>query len=216
MKIFQDRNKELEIEMDLYLNCLQKGVMTFNEGIKDFMDDNEGQFDERIKSIIELENDADEHLQTLKFILFRYNLMPDLSADILELMDAMDDINDIAKDVLLGLYVERPCINSDHRSDFKMIAKYSRKAVETLIKGVRIYLTQFRTIEDYVSKVYHFESEVDTLLYNLKVKIFSDKDDMNFPIKMHERYFAQEIAKLSDIAEDIAGKLAVFRFKRSL
>ena len=53
MKIFQDRNKELEIEMDLYLNCLQKGVMTFNEGIKDFMDDNEGQFDERIKSIIE-------------------------------------------------------------------------------------------------------------------------------------------------------------------
>lgn len=216
MKIFQDRNKELEMEIDLYLNCLQMGAMTFYEGIKDFMNDNEDQFCERIKAIVEHENDADEHLKSLKFILFRYNLIPDLSADILELMDAMDDINDIAKDVLLGLQVERPLIDPSYRDEFKTIAKYSRKAVETLIKGVRIYFTQYRTIEDYISKVYHYESEVDKLLYNLKVNIFSDKDESNFHIKMHERYFAQEIAKLSDVAEAIAAKLAVFRFKRSM
>jgi len=90
------------------------------------------------------------------------------------------------------------------------------KAVETVIKGVRIYLTEYRTVEDYITKTNLFESDADTLLHNLKVKIFDDQLNRTLCEKIVLNKFANELAELSDIAEKIASKLSVFRFKRSI
>lgn len=216
MKIFQDRNKELELEIDLYLNALQKGANSFLEGVKSYLRGEEDQFIERIKQITEQEKEADEHLVNIKYVLFRYNLIPDLSADILELMDSMDDITDISKEVLLDFQVIRPNIDQSLVDDYGHIAKKSKRACETLIKAVRIYLTEFKTIEDYVTKVNLFESEADTLLHGLKMKIFSDDLKVDLSEKIMLQTFAIEVAKLSDLAEKVASKLSVFRFKRSI
>lgn len=216
MKLFKDRNKQLELEIELYLNCLQKGANTFLEGVKAYLRDESEHFIERIQMIKEQEKDADEHLVNIKYVLFRYNLIPDLSADILELMDSMDDINDISKEILLDLQIIKPKIDSTLVDDFGHIAKKSKKAAETLIKAVRIYFTEFKTIEDYITKVSLYESEADTLLYELKVKIFDDQLSGSLSEKMVLSSFAAEFAKLSDLAETIAAKLSVFRFKRSI
>lgn len=216
MNIFQDRNKDLELEIDMYLNCLHKGAMTFYEGIKDYMKDNTGQFEERIKVVVEQESEADEHLKSLKFILYRYNLIPDLSADILELMDSMDDIGDLSKQILLDLQIEQPKINNEFKEDFILIARTSLKAVESLLRGVRVYFSEYKTIEDYISKVYFYESEVDKMEFNLKSKIFADKDQLKLSEKMHQRYFVTKAASMSDVAEQMAIKLSVFRFKRGI
>ena len=216
MKIFKDRNKELEMEIDLYLNSLQKGSNTFLEGVKSYLRCEIEQFNERVKLITEQEKEADEHLVNIKYVLFRYNLIPDLSADILELMDSMDDINDISKEVLLDLQVIRPKIDASLVDDFGHIAKKSKRAAETLIKAVRIYFTEFKTIEDYITKVNLFESEADMLLHELKVKIFDDQLIGSLSEKMLLSSFAAEFAKLSDLAETIASKLSVLRFKRSI
>jgi predicted phosphate transport protein (TIGR00153 family) len=216
MKIFKDRNKQLELEIELYLNSLQKGANTFLEGVKAYLRDETEHFVERTKMIKEQEKEADEHLVNIKYVLFRYNLIPDLSADILELMDSMDDINDIAKEVLLDLQVIRPKINPPLIDDFGHIAKKSKRAVETLIKAVRIYFTEYKTIEDYITRVNLFESEADMLLHELKVKIFDDKMNGTLSEKMLLSSFAADFAKLSDLAETIASKLSVFRFKRSI
>ena len=216
MRIFQDRNKELEMEIDLYLNSLQKGANSFLEGVKHYLRGETEQFNERTKLMAEQEKDADEHLVNIKYVLFRYNLVPDLSADILEIMDSMDDIADTGKEALLNLQVIKPEIDSSLVDDFGHIAKKSKKAAETLIKGVRIYFTEFRTIEDYVTKVNLFESEADMLLHALKVKIFSDDTKTTLAEKLLLQDIASELAKLSDISERIASKLSVFRFKRSI
>ena len=216
MNIFKDRNKELEMEIDLYLNCLQKGANTFLEGVKSYLRGETEQFNERAKLITEQEKEADEHLVNIKFVLFKYDLVPNLSADILELMDSMDDINDVSKEVLLDFQVQKPQIDPSLVDDFGHIAKKSMKAVETVIKGVRIYLTEFRTVEDYISKTNLFESDADTLLHNLKIKIFDEQLNRTLCEKIVLNKFANELAELSDIAEKIASKLSVFRFKRSI
>ena len=216
MKIFKDRNKQLELEIELYLNCLQKGANTFLEGVKAYLRDEQEHFIERIKMIKEEEKEADEHLVNIKYVLFRYNLIPDLSADILELMDSMDDINDISKEILLDLQVIKPKIHPSLVDDFGHIAKKSKRAAETLIEAVRIYFTEFQTIEDYITKVNLFESEADMLLHELKVKIFDDKLIGSLSEKMLLSNFAVEFAKLSDLAETVASMLSVFRFKRSI
>jgi predicted phosphate transport protein (TIGR00153 family) len=216
MKIFKDRNKELEMELDLYLNCLQRGVNTFLEGVKSYLRNEDEIFIERTKLMIEQEKEADEHLVNLKYVLFRYNLIPDLSADILELVESMDDINDIAKGVLLDFQVIKPRIDPSLIDDYGHIAKKSKRAVETLIQAVRIYFTEFKTIEDYIIRVNLFESEVDMLTHNLKVKIFDDHLSGSLSEKMLLQDFAVQLAELSDLAEKIGSKLSVFRFKRSI
>lgn len=216
MKIFKDRNKELELEIDLYLNALQKGANTFLEGVKSYLRGEEEQFTDYIKLITEEEKEADEYLVNVKYVLFRYNLVPDLSADILELIDSLDDINDIAKEVLLDFEVIKPNIDAFLIDDFGYLAKKSKRACETLIKAVRIYLTEFRTVEDYVTKVNLFESEADTILHGLKLKIFDRENDIELSRKLMLQNFAIEVAKLSDLAEKIAAKLSVFRFRRSI
>ncbi|MDA3932327.1 MAG: DUF47 family protein [Tenericutes bacterium] len=216
MMIFKDRNKELEMEIDLYLNCLQKGSNTFLEGVKSYLRAETEQFNELAKLITEQEKEADEHLVNIKYVLFRYNLVPNLSADILELMDSMDDINDVSKEVLLDFQVQKPQIDPSLIDDFGHIAKKSKKAVETLIKGVRLYLTEFRTVEDYITQTNLYESEADKLLHNLKIKIFEDQLNCTLAERIVLNKFADELAELSDIAEKVASKLSVFRFKRSI
>lgn len=214
--IFMDRNKELENEIEQYLCCLHNGAMIFYEGIKDYIYNHEERFEERVRAVIEHEKEADEHLKNLKFTLYRYNLIPDLSADILELMDAMDDIGDVSKQVLSDLEVERPCIEGDIKEDFIEIGKISLKAVEALMGGVRLFFTQVKTIDDYISKVYFYESEVDKLEEILKTKIFKENKTLNLSEKMHLKYFVHKTAALSDIAEQMAIKLSVFKFKRGI
>ncbi len=216
MHIFQDRSRELEIEIDQYLTCLYNASMTFNEGVKDYMNGNDQHFEERVKVVMNHEKEADDRLKNLKFILYRYNLIPDLSTDILELMDSMDDIGDVSKQVLLDLQVEQPKVDEEFIQDFLLIAKTSLRAVETLIGGVRVFFTQVKTIEDYISKIYFYESEVDQLEHELKIKIFGKKEDLNLSEKMHLGSFAEKISELSDIAEKIAIKLSVFKFKRGI
>jgi predicted phosphate transport protein (TIGR00153 family) len=216
MKLFKDRNKQLELEIELYLNCLQKGANTFLEGVKAYLRNESDHFVKYTKMINELEKEADEHLVNIKYVLFRYNLIPDLSADILEIMDSMDDINDTAKEILLDLQVIKPQIDVSLADDFGHIAKKSKRAAETLIKAVRIYFTEFKTIEDYITRVNLFESEADMLLHELKVKIFNDQLSGSLSEKMLLSNFAAEFAKLSDLSETIASKLSVFRFKRSI
>ena len=52
--------------------------------------------------------------------------------------------------------------------------------------------------------------------FNLKSKIFADKDQLKLSEKMHQRYFVTKAASMSDVAEQMAIKLSVFRFKRGI
>lgn len=214
-EFFQDRNKDLEHEIELYLSSLHKAALTFYEGVKDYLTDQEERFHERVASTMDMEREADQHLKNLKFLLYKYNLIPDLSADILELMDALDDIADVSKAVMLDLEVERPEILPEHKEDFKEIAKRSLRSTEALLTGVRVFFTQVKAIEEHVEKVYFFEKEVDRLEYALKCKIFEDQR-MDLAHKMHLKDFIQKTAALSNIAEGSALKLAVFKFKRGV
>lgn len=215
MKIFHNRNKELEYEIELYLDSLHNSTLYYYEGIKNYLDNDE-QFVNRVNDCSEQERQADEHLKNIKYILYKYNLIPNLSADILELMDACDDIGDLSKAALLDLDAESPKIEEDMKPMFKDIAKLSRKSAETVISGIKFYLTQMHSIEERINKVYFFESEVDRLQHELKKLIFDKNNNIEYARKNHLTYFVKRIGELSDICEGIAIKLSVFQFKRGI
>lgn len=215
MKIFRNRNQELENEIELYLDSLHNTCLYYNEGIKNYLDNDE-QFLNRVNDCSEQERQADEHLRNIKYILYRYNLLPNLSADILELMDACDDIGDISKAVLLDLDAESPEIDGDMKQIYREIAKLCTKSAETVISGIRFYLTQMNSIDERINKVYFYESEVDKLQHELKKLIYREDNNLEYAHKIHLTYFVKKCGELSDICEGIAIKLSVFQFKRGI
>ncbi len=214
-KLFHDKSKELENDIEGYLVCQEKAVHAFFEGLEEFLNGNPD-IEPKMKLLFEIEQEADEYLKKIKYYLFKYNLMPDLSADILELMDALDDIADISKHLLTDLGIERPKIFPEIIENTMEMTKLSIKTVEELIEGVRVFFSQVNNIDKYIDSVYFYEAEIDKAEEALKRIIFSQENEIALCEKIHLRYFVNGIASISDTAEVIAMKLSVFKFKRGI
>jgi predicted phosphate transport protein (TIGR00153 family) len=215
-KIFTDRDKELEEEIETYLCSLSNAALLFYEGVKDYVQNDCERFDDRLKEVTEAEKEADAHLKKLKFSLYKYNLIPDFSGDVLELLDSMDNIGDMSKQVLLQLSIERPVICDFVKKGFTDMAKACLKSVEALLCGVRLFFTQIKMVDEHINKVYFYEKEADNLEEKLKRAIFNTQEDIHLSHKMQLRYFVHEIVELSDVAESVAQKLAVYKVKRTI
>ena len=61
------------------------------------------------------------------------------------------------------------------------------------------------------------ESEmIENVEEMLKRKIFGSEEITEFSHRIHLRYFAEKIALVSDVAEDVAERLAVYAIKRRI
>ena len=216
MEGFYNKDKQLENEIELYLDSLHNTILIFYEGIKDYIENAEENFIKRVETCVQEEREADKHLRNIKYILYRYNLIPDLSADILELMDTCDYIGDISKQLLLDLDTHRPIFRDEFSPLFEKIAKISLESVESIINAVRSYLTQMKSLDEELNKVHFYESEVDNLEYELKKLIYQGDNDLGIGEKLHLTYFISKFTQLSDLSEDIAKALFVFQLKKGI
>lgn len=216
MKIFNNKYEGLESEIGSFLDSLHNTSLVFYEGIKDYIDKDEESFAKRVGKCVEYEREADKHLRNIKYILFRYNLIPDLSADILELMDKCDYIGDISKELLLDIDAERPTTYEEFNPYFKKIAEISLKSSETIISAVRLYLTQMKSLDEYLNKVHFYESEVDDLEFKLKKLIHQGDNNLDMGQKLHLIFILEELVKLTDLNDDIGKALFVFQLKRGV
>ncbi len=69
-------------------------------------------------------------------------------------------------------------------------------------------------MKDNLYKVHHYEKEADRISDALKRSIFASSLDLAHKIQL--RYFAMNVEKVSDKAEDVADRLAIYAIKRTL
>ena len=215
-RIFPDRSKELEEQIDLYLDYVSKSALLFNEGVKDFFRAAPDEFDSRRLIVAGIEREADECLKKVKYNLYAFMLLPDSRGDVYKLLDTMDDLVDTAKQILLQLSIEKPDIPVFLRESFIMLGENSSEAVDALVGGVRAFFRNTKSVEDYVSKVYFYEKEADKLEESIKRTAFSCKEISELSHKVQIRYFVEKIALLSDKAEDVAKNLLIYNVKRKI
>jgi uncharacterized protein Yka (UPF0111/DUF47 family) len=69
-------------------------------------------------------------------------------------------------------------------------------------------------VNDYINKVYYFEHEADKLEEDIKRKAFSTKTISDLSNKVQIRYFAEQVARISDEAENVCDRLSIYAIKR--
>ncbi len=205
---FFKTSKSVALSIDEFFNKIDLGILNFKKGIQNYIDGNMNEFAQNLKSISVLESEADVIQRKIENDFYLHSLMPNYASDILNLIESIDDIIDMSKDVLSQFDVETPHLPEAIKKDYIELVKASAKSVENVIPAARIFFTQPDSVKDYIQKVLFYHRETDTLSNNIKRKIFQEFDTLKLSEKLHLRYFALHIEQVSDVSKNVAQQLS--------
>ncbi len=208
------QTKELAAQIDDFLDAIGEGALVFQNGVADYLTGELERFEQRYGAIEALENRADDVRRTVESQLYRHSLIPESRGDVLGLLEAMDDVINTAKNTLSLFLVERPEMIPELTEEWRDLAAAATRTSEAVVLAARAFFRDPRSVNDHLHKVYFHEKEGDKIAMDLKRKIFDT--DMDLARKIHLRYFALNIDRVSDAAEDVADQLAIYAIKRTV
>ncbi len=214
MTLLFKRTRALEGQIDELLDAISEGTLVFEQGLRDYLQKDLDRFEQRLKAIADFERTADELRREIETRLYRESLIPDHRGDVLGLLENIDNVIDEAKKTLGQFSVERPDVPEDLVGDYLELAKAGTDAAQHLVSAVRAFFRDITSVPDHIHKVYFYEKEADRIADRLKRKIFSR--DLDLARKIHLRYFCLHVENLSDRAEEVADRLAIYTIKRTL
>lgn len=214
MTLLFRRTRALEAQIDELLDAISEGTLVFHLGIADYLQKDEERFEQHLKAIATFESRADALRREIETRLYRESLIPDHRGDVLGLLENIDNVIDEAKKTLNQFSVERPDIPADLASDYLELAKAGVEGAQHLVSAVRAFFRDITAVPDHLHKVYFYEKEADRLADRLKRRIFAA--EMDLAHKIHLRYFCLHVETLSDRAEDVADRLAIYTIKRTI
>ena len=214
MKFLFKNVRALEAQIDDFLDAISEGMLVFKEGIKDYLNKKSDQFEIRIKQIGDYERKADRLRREIENELYSHSLIPEHRGDVLGLLENIDHVINAGKEVLNQFSVEEPDIPSDLHADFLQLTEKSICAAEAIVKAARSFFRDISSVKDSLHKVYFYETEADQVGDQVKRRIFSM--DIDLSRKMHLRYFASHVERISDRAEEVADRLSIYTIKRNI
>lgn len=199
--------------IDEFVNAVEEGLLLFKESVNNYLDNDKEKFTENLRRLEKVEGRADSMQRKIENDFFTNSLLPQHAADVMILLDKLDDILDTAKEDISQFDVEVPKIPPILNNDYAKLTEISVSAAEAAVSGARIFFTEPRLVKDYIHKVVFYEREADKLANNIKRKLFQEMDELELAQKIHLRYFALHIEQMSDCAEEVANILSLLSIK---
>jgi hypothetical protein len=212
MAVLFKKIKNLESQIDNYLDMVVKGGFLFKQGIKYFLEEQTEEFESRLVSIDTTESDADNLRRKIERRLYTETLIPESRGDVLGLLEACDKVLNKTAETLHQFSVEIPFILPEVKNYYLELADISVSALEEMVAAVRSYFTDINLVRDHINKVQLYESESDKIAEKIKRIVF--RSDIRLSQKMHMRYFALHIESIADEAEDVCDRLSIAAVKR--
>jgi hypothetical protein len=201
------KSKSVALSIDEFFDIIDIGILNFKKGASNYINGSKAEFNQNVKTLNNLENDADAIKRRIENDFYLHSLIPNYSSDILNLLESVDDIIDKSKDVLNQFDVETPNIIESIKNDYLELISLSSKSAENVIPAARIFFTSPEEVKDKIQKVLFYKREADALSNNIKRKIFQEFDSLVLAEKIHLRYFALHIEEVSDAAKKVANQL---------
>ena len=209
------KTKALEADIDRFHDKLIEAAMVFIQALKIYFDEGvSDNFKRHSKQIKQIEHSADELRRSIENNLYGYNLIPDLRADVLELVENFDKVINKIDEVTYMFFAESPKIPDEYRNGFDNLCELSAQAAENMCRASRAFFRDMSAVRDYAQKVYVVEHESDVCSRRLLENIFASKCALAEKLQM--RQFVDGIADIADEAEDFIDRLLIFTIKRDI
>jgi predicted phosphate transport protein (TIGR00153 family) len=213
MSLFKS-SRVVETQIDEFFDTVAEGVLVYRTGVRAYLAGDTAEFAQAIVAIDKREADADKLSRGVEAHLYSHSLIPEHRGDVLGLLENTDNIIDTAKTSLYQFSVEQPDIPEQFDDDFLKLTEACNEAVEAVIVSARAFFKDLPAVKDNLYKVHHFEKEADNIGDRLKRAIFAS--DLDLAHKIHLRYFALNVERVSDRAEEVADRLAIYAIKREI
>jgi uncharacterized protein len=209
------KTKQIELQIDEYLDLVLNGALVFKEGLKYYLSKQNEEFSIKLKDASRIESEADNLRRTIETKLYTNTLIPDHRGDVLGIIENSDKVLNELAETLSQFEVEIPEILPELVQYFLELAEATVLSVESMVQAVRAYFKNISEVRDYINKVMFYEKESDNIADKIKRIAFGMKD-IELSRKIHMRYFAYHIEKIADSAEDVCDRLSIAAIKREL
>ncbi len=206
------KHKQIEADIDEFLDHIVEGGLLFKKGVKFYLDGRKDEFEDRLADLRHLEKNADNLRRRIETNLYTKTLIPEFRGDVLGLLEHSDGVLNQIADTLLEFSVEQPETLEDLNKLKYELAKNAIKASEFMVKAIRAYFRDLATVRDQIKQVNFLREETNRIAEKYKRDVYSR--DLRLSHKMHLRYFAVSIENIADDAEDLCDRLAIATIKR--
>ena len=207
-------NQVIAAQIDEFFDTVAEGVLVYRTGIQAYLDGDVEDFENAIGQVDKLESRADKISSEVEAHLYSHSLIPEHRGDVLGLLENTDNIIDTAKTSLYQFSVEQPAIPAEFADGYLKLAESCNAAVEAVVVSARAFFRDPDAVKDQLYKVHHHEREADDISDRLKRAVFAS--DLELAHKIHLRYFALNVERVSDEAEQVADRLAIYAIKRNI
>lgn len=202
-------------DIDRYFDLIDRSVLVFKEGVRDYLYSNQKDFTENLKKMSLYEGESDLLRREIENALFTQTALARSRGDIMRLLEKTRNIIDILNDSLFQFEIETPFIPSELNPEFMKLTEFSTLAVEAAVPAAKAYFKAPETVQDKISRTYFYEKEALKYSQTIKRTVFHNMPSLKLSEKFHLRYFALHIENLSKAAEGVADQLAVMAIKRT-
>ncbi|MBN1825567.1 MAG: DUF47 family protein [Candidatus Eisenbacteria bacterium] len=215
MSVLFRKARELEAEIDRYLDAVLRGAGVFREGIRLYVDGRIEEFEELREKLDRFESEADGLRRSIEDQLYKRLLIPEHRGDVLGLLESSDRVLNQLAETMAGLAVERPEIPAAVRDLFVDLGVSAVGAVESMALAIRGYLKDPGAMRGAVCDVSVREKETDRTGERIRRSLFADTG-LDLCRKLHARAFVHHVERIADAAEDVCDRLAVAAIKRDV
>ncbi len=216
MKSIFKKSIELNQKIEKFLDIISDSLELFEKEIESYLSSDYESFRNNLNKICKLESEADKLEYDIKITLYKYMLLPDTRADVLSLIKNLDNIIDAVEEISKDFDIQKPIFPIDLNKHLIEMTKSSTESANHLILATRAFFNDIYLVSSHISKVNFYEHEVDILEDKIGSLIFNGDMVDELAKKLQLENFTRKIAKISDEAELIADKLAIFTIKREI
>lgn len=205
----------IEKEIDEFLNQVSEAGLLCKNGMDAYLKRNMEAFSQSLTSIRNTEHRGDDLRRSIEQDLYKKTLIPESRGDVMRLLEDMDALLDRFTGLIWQFEIERPDICAEFHEDFRELLNHSVEAVEAVVRSCRAFFKDINTVADHIHKVILYEKESDKVTTRLQRTIFG-RQDLRLSHKMHLRFFAKQVDRIADEAEDVCDRLNIYVIKRML
>lgn len=207
--------RELENKIDTMHDKVIECAMYFKEAFDIYIKEKRSPAYRRAsKKIKNIEAQADDLRREIESSLYAQNLIPDLRADVLKMVENIDKVINEFDEVAHKFYIEQPDIPERYQDEFRKLIRQVSDCAENMAIASRAFFRDFATVRDYASKVYLLEHESDKTWAKLKQNVFDS--DMELAHKIQLNILIGDVADVADKAEDCIDAVLIFTIKRDI
>ncbi len=209
MSLFWGKFAEIEELFASLTDSVEKCLFAASDAIIEYIKNGEN---EKVKKLSQTahsaESEADEHRRKIISKLLQGSLMPNTRADLMNLIEDIDDIADTAEDVLDStFFISLDLSDLNEKKINEMLIKI-KKQYQTLKKAVSLIFTDMHQALASAGQLEYIESEVDDIEEKIIRKI-SQREDIELAQKLAYRDTVTKIASLTDIIENAGDKIEI-------